>query len=632
MRSVSRNVTVRLGLGIAAALVLAACDESVAPAGEAGEEGDKVAFQISPDSAVLGVGEAKQFAAMESGESVGEIVWQVRSSGIASVDEKGVVQAKAEGETWLVAERKGSKGRDSVKVHVRPRGPKPPTDSTVTPPTDTTATPPTDTTTPPPADTTTPPPAPAPVIARITIEPASATIDTGKTVQLKAVARDSAGTAIAATFTWASSAKTIATVSTSGLVKGIAAGKANVSATTAGKSASIVVTVNAPVVTPPPTEPPPTEPEPTEPPPADTATPPTSEPPPVANSKGIWLSKEELMSRPTSGAAWQAMLSDASRDPGSAAITDQHSMHDTYVMAQALVCARTGQYCDKAQAELLEAIGSEIGADWHSVARNLGAYVIAADVMGLHADGNASSVGTKVHNWIASFLTRTDIKANAGEGVSGTRKIGPFHSGSNSAAQEAYVHAAVAAYTGNKYELDRSWDAFRTFSCDPSAPDREKIDLRTALEWDWEHDEAKPCGVNPKGTTKTVPAGRPGAGMTVRIDGAIPNDMRRGGMFQWTPGWTQYPWTGLQGYVPAALILYRAGYPAFEVADRAVYRTHEYLKYLEDNNAGDWFDGVRGAEVIQLVNWYYKSSFPMNKSAVGASRTYGYSDWTHPNR
>lgn len=345
---------------------------------------------------------------------------------------------------------------------------------------------------------------------------------------------------------------------------------------------------------------------------------------------GIWIGPEELATRPTTGAAWEALLADAARNPGPADIADQHSLHDTYTMAAALACVRAGIHCDKAQAQVLAAIGTEQGADWHSVSRNLGAYVIAADLMGLRPDGKPNSAGTRVHAWIASFLTRTDISANAGEPVQGARGIAPFHSGSNSAAQEGFAHAAAAAYVGDPVALDRSWDAFRTYSCDPGAPDHEHIDLARGIEYDWEHSEVAPCAVNPQGTTKVVPDRRRGAGKTYRIDGAIINDMGRGGVYQWEPVWTQYPWTGLQGYVPAALVLFRAGYPAFDVANRAVYRTHEYLRYLEDNTSDPWFDGVRGAEVIQLVNWFYGSDFPMNKAAVGASRTFGYTDWTHP--
>lgn len=359
-----------------------------------------------------------------------------------------------------------------------------------------------------------------------------------------------------------------------------------------------------------------------------------TDPSAVQSGAGIWLGAEELATRPTSGPAWDRVLIDAARAPGTANLGDGSSQHDVFTLAAALACARTGQYCAKARAQLLEALGTETGADWQTVSRNLGAYVITADILGLRDDGDPASDGSRVSAWIASFLTRTDILANYGEpGVQGPRAIAPFHSGSNGAAHEGFVHAAVAAYVGDTAALTRAWDAFRTYACDPTAPDREHIDLTKGVEADWEHSESAPCAVNPFGTSKLVPDGRPGAGGAHRIDGAIINDMRRGGIFQWPPIWSQYPWTGLEGFVPAAVILHRAGYPAFEAADRAVLRTIEYLKFLEDSTPPDtlhWFDGIRGAEVVQLVNWYYRTTYPMNKPAVGAARTIGYSDWTHP--
>src|SRR4029450_5538111 len=73
----------------------------------------------------------------------------------------------------------------------------------------------------------------------------------------------------------------------------------------------------------------------------------------------------------------------------------------------ALVCARTQspELCEKARAAVVSAIGTERGGRWLAVGRNLTAYVIAADVMGLRADGEPESAGTRVETWIRSFET-----------------------------------------------------------------------------------------------------------------------------------------------------------------------------------------------------------------------------------
>lgn len=354
-----------------------------------------------------------------------------------------------------------------------------------------------------------------------------------------------------------------------------------------------------------------------------------SGPPPWgdAPSSGIWIGREELLQLPTSGAAWDRLLADAGGSPGKADISNQDSNHDVYTLAAALVCVRIGENCDKARRGVLDAIGTEEGGRWLAVGRNLASYVIAADLLGLRADGSLTSAGTRVQEWIESWLT---LRLSDNNDWSLLRQFGPFHSSANAAAQEGFAYAAVAAYLGDSRALERAWDAFRTFACDPTGPDRESIYLDPPVRDGWTHDEQAPCAVNPAGTTKRVPSGLPGAGSVRRVDGALVGDMRRGGAFQWEPGYTQYVWVGLEGFVPAAVILERAGYPAFEVADRAVLRTHEYLWHLR-SQTGDarWFDGDRAREIVHLVNARYGTSFPVNR-ATGRGRTVGYTDWTHP--
>lgn len=347
---------------------------------------------------------------------------------------------------------------------------------------------------------------------------------------------------------------------------------------------------------------------------------------PGPSGPGIWVGRDELTQRPAAGPAWDDLLADAARDPGPADLADQDSNHDVYTLAAALVCARVGQYCAKARKGVLDAMGTETGARWLAIGRNLGAYVIAADLLDLRADGTADSEGTRVEQWIASWLTK---RLSDNNDLSTLRGIEPFHSGANAAAQEGFVHAAVAAYLGDPQALERSWNAFRTFVCDPGVPDTEGIYLVPPVLDGWAHDNLSPCAVNPAGALKLVPLRLLGGGLLQSIDGAIIADMRRGGEYQWPPGYTSYPWVGLEGLVPAAVILHRAGYRAFDVAERAVLRAHEYLWYLR-NETGDtrWFDGGRAREIVHLVNVVYGVSFPVSRP-TGAGRTVGYTDWTH---
>jgi DNA/RNA endonuclease G (NUC1) len=98
-------------------------------------------------------------------------------------------------------------------------------------------------------------PTPAAEVATITIEPASPTMTAGATVQLNATALDAGGAAIpGAAIGWSTSDEAIATVTTAGLVTGVAEGDATITATaTNGVNASVTVHVDpAPTTTLPP--------------------------------------------------------------------------------------------------------------------------------------------------------------------------------------------------------------------------------------------------------------------------------------------------------------------------------------------------------------------------------------------
>jgi uncharacterized protein YjdB len=90
-----------------------------------------------------------------------------------------------------------------------------------------------------------------PVVSTVSVDPAAPSIGVGATVGLQATARDANGNVISGrTFTWSTSDGNVATVSSAGVVSGIAAGSATVTASVAGKSGTSMVTVTA--VAPPP--------------------------------------------------------------------------------------------------------------------------------------------------------------------------------------------------------------------------------------------------------------------------------------------------------------------------------------------------------------------------------------------
>ena len=82
-------------------------------------------------------------------------------------------------------------------------------------------------------------------VSTITVTPPTASLVVGRTTQLAATVKDAAGTVLTGrTTTWTTSAATIATVDASGLVTGVAAGTANITATSEGKTAQAAITVS----------------------------------------------------------------------------------------------------------------------------------------------------------------------------------------------------------------------------------------------------------------------------------------------------------------------------------------------------------------------------------------------------
>ncbi len=86
-------------------------------------------------------------------------------------------------------------------------------------------------------------------VAAVSISPASANVLPGGTVQLAATTYDAAGNVLnGRAIAWASSDPTVATVSSSGLVTGVAAGSATITATSEGVTGSASITVGQPVL------------------------------------------------------------------------------------------------------------------------------------------------------------------------------------------------------------------------------------------------------------------------------------------------------------------------------------------------------------------------------------------------
>ena len=102
--------------------------------------------------------------------------------------------------------------------------------------------------------TTTGPAAPPPVpVASVTVSPVTASVQVGGTVQFSAVTRDANNNILTGrSITWSSNNVAVATVSASALGTAVAAGTAQITATSEGKVGSATLTVTSPAPPPPP--------------------------------------------------------------------------------------------------------------------------------------------------------------------------------------------------------------------------------------------------------------------------------------------------------------------------------------------------------------------------------------------
>jgi len=137
------------------------------------------------------------------------VTWATADASIASVDANGLVTGKAVGgPVTITATSEGKSGTSGITVS-----------ATVIP------------------------------VASVAVTPTTPSIPVGGNVQLTATPKDASGNPLSGrTITWQSGAPGTATVDGSGLVHGVAAGSATITATSEGKSGSAIVSVTPPPV------------------------------------------------------------------------------------------------------------------------------------------------------------------------------------------------------------------------------------------------------------------------------------------------------------------------------------------------------------------------------------------------
>ncbi len=277
---------------------------------------------------------------------------------------------------------------------------------------------------------------------------------------------------------------------------------------------------------------------------------------------GLWTTAAELAAKPTSGVVWELVLIAAdSAEHDTATITDQNSNHNIATLAAGIVFARTGitHYRDivARACDSLVAGGKPTGRSlpW---ARELGAYVLAADLVGHRTSA--------FEFWLRNM-------AEIWEGDDDRHLLEAFWERPNNWGANAFsTIAAIYGYLGDSSRLVEIRDYWIQAVVGPNPGQFYDDDLT------WHADSTHPLLINP-----------PGAKLNgFNVDGLIPDDMQRGGPFQVPPEVTNYPWEHMQGLVMAARILERRGLPIWNAGDDAIYRAAYAMQVRLESQYGGW--------------------------------------------
>lgn len=321
--------------------------------------------------------------------------------------------------------------------------------------------------------------------------------------------------------------------------------------------------------------------------------------PAVARTGGyIIIARARLATLPVTGSAWQGLKAAADASAGAPDLSNMDQNNNVLVLAKALVYARTGEtrYRDEVIANLKAAVGTE-GGKTLALGRELAAYAIAADLVDLSVNDPSFDAQT-FRPWLRRLLTLP----LEGLTLQTTHEQRPNNWGT----QAGGSRAAVAAYLGDRNELARVAQVFKGW-----LGDRASYAGFNYGDLSWQADPAHPVGINPAGAMING----------VNVDGALPEEMRRGGAFRWPPAATDYPWGGLEGAILQAEILYQSGYNTWTWQNQALRRAYQFL--LE---RASWGPTGNDEWQLWLIDYRYGTGYRRG-SPVSPGKNFGWSDW-----
>jgi hypothetical protein len=337
--------------------------------------------------------------------------------------------------------------------------------------------------------------------------------------------------------------------------------------------------------------------EPTSPPaPQPTA---TAIPSSSGGSAALLLSREEVLSLPTSGSAWSSMKAAADAREQTPNFRDQDNKAVVQAVAAGLVWQRTGQDAYRSKAiRILEKYRAQptTGNDSLALFRPSGGVGIAAWL----ADWDTASAKAFLRSYLdyqGDHSRWRTIRGSAANAVS------------NYNAWPLAGLASIGLALNDKTLLDEAWKLFEAWGkpyAQPWQPTAAFQPRRTCLAM---KGGDVPVGINPV----SCGSGPDGSGALIEDAAREPYPTIHAG----------YATETFNALTVAALVLSQAGYPAWSVNDSQMRRVADWLE--ANSSGGVLYDSV-GYFAPWVLNHAYGTSYP-TKMPTGGGRTFGFTDW-----
>ncbi len=327
----------------------------------------------------------------------------------------------------------------------------------------------------------------------------------------------------------------------------------------------------------------------------------------VGGSDYLIIERSALLALPTNTTGWNALKSAADASGGSPDLCNQDNRtHPGTTLAAALVYARTGQqsYADKAKSMIFAAMPTLVYPCSYasnaalSLGRQLGAYVIAADLIKLN-DSSFRSWLSDVRTRIIGDTSHPDRRTLRQTAETGSHNWSTFCLASVIAADR---------FLGDTAMLDEDWRIFSGYGIAWGWPFQKSGDYQEI----WScvpSDSSKPTKLPISINTACTKSG-------YNLDGVQVEDASRTAF----PTLGNYPAESAQGYVVQALLLSRAGFDAWNVNNQQVKR---------NALARERFGNLNYSGADYYVQWMINKFYGLSQTTrpAGYGRVFGYTDW-----